>query len=47
MKSIVENGVYIAPAITEISLFSTDVLCESGFLSDYDVINPWDGVSGL
>ncbi len=40
-----KSGEYLTPSIETIEMSSKDVLCESGYVDDYDVINPWDGVS--
>ena len=36
---------YCPPEVEIICLAGERVICESGYVDDYDVINPWDGVS--
>lgn len=36
---------YCSPEVGIISLAGERVICGSGYVDDYDVINPWDGVS--
>lgn len=36
---------YCTPEVGIISLAGDSIICESGYVDDYDVINPWDGVS--
>ena len=37
-------GEYLAPQVEVLSVSSKEVLCDSGFVDDYDVVDPWDGV---
>lgn len=36
---------YCPPEVEIICLAGERVICDSGYVDDYDVINPWDGVN--
>lgn len=40
----VQIGGYLAPHIEVLPVSSEEVLCDSGYVDDYDVVDPWDGV---